>query len=103
MEDRVSWALEASVKSGRIEDVRALMNEMVASTRAEPGALGYEWFVGDGGSMLLLERYADSAAALAHLGTFGRTFAGRFLDLLDPTRFTVMGAPSGELSNALSG
>jgi hypothetical protein len=51
----------------------------------------------------LYERFADSAATLAHLGTFGEKFAGRFLAAVDPTRLTVMGSPSDEAKAALSG
>jgi quinol monooxygenase YgiN len=101
---QVAWLLEVAVKPGQLDTFRALMQEMVASTRAEPGALGYEWFIDDGGSVVHLnERYADSAAALAHLATFGETFAGRFLAAVEPTRLTVMGSPSDEVRAALSG
>jgi hypothetical protein len=104
METQVSWLLEVAVKPDRLEDFRALMEEMVASTRAEPGALGYEWFVSDdGGVVHLAERYANTAAALAHVGVFGERFAGRFLEAASPTRFTVMGTPSDDLKAALSG
>jgi quinol monooxygenase YgiN len=104
MGDQVSWVLEVAVKPGQIETFRALMNEMVGSTRAEPGALIYEWFVSDDGSVVhLYERFADSAATLAHLGTFGEKFAGRFLAAVDPTRLTVMGSPNDEAKAALNG
>src|SRR5688500_9481930 len=104
METQVSWLLEVAVKPGQRDAFRALMQEMVEATRAEPGTLGYEWFVSDdGGVVHLSERYADSAAILAHLGTFGEKFAGRFLAAVDPTRFTVMGSPSDEAKAALGG
>ena len=49
-----------------VDTLRALMEEMSASTRSEPGALSYEWFIGDDDRVVhLYERYADSAAALA--------------------------------------
>lgn len=103
MNSQVSWVFEVAVKPGKIDAFRTLMEEMVESTRAEPGALVYEWFVSDdGGVVLLYERYADSDAALAHSEAFRTTFAGRFLDLVNPTRFTVLGAPSDEAKAALS-
>jgi quinol monooxygenase YgiN len=47
------------------------MNDMVESTKAEPGALNYEWFISeDGTSCHIYERYADSAAAMVHMGHF---------------------------------
>ncbi len=104
VEKPVSWVLEVAVQPGELEAFRALMDEMVASTRAESGALGYEWFVSEDGRVVhLYERYADSGAALAHLGIFVERFAGRFLDLVNPARLTVMGTPSDEVRAALSG
>lgn len=100
----VSWNLQLSVRDGRLDDVRALMAEMVASTMNEPGTLGYEWFLSpDGGTCHTCERYADSAAVLAHLGTFGARFADRFLACLQPTSLTVYGEPSTEARTALDG
>jgi quinol monooxygenase YgiN len=104
MEGHVSWVFEVAVKPGKIDALRTLMEEMVESTRAESGALVYEWFVSDDeGVVLLYERYADSAAALTHSGAFHAKFAGRFLDLVDPTRFTLLGSPSDEAKAALGG
>ena len=104
MDAPIAWVLEVAVKPGQIDTLQALMAEMVASTDAEPDALSYEWFASDdGGVVHLYERYADSAAALAHLGTFGEWFAGRFLAAVDPTRLTVMGSPSDQVKAALSG
>lgn len=103
MNDQVSWVFEVAVKPGKIDALRTLMEEMVESTRAEPGALVYEWFVSDDeGVVILYERYADSAAALTHSDAFREKFAGRFMDLVDPVRFTVLGAPSDEARAALS-
>ena len=36
-----------------------------------------------GQTCTVLERYADSAAAMVHMGNFGEKFAPRFLALLD--------------------
>ena len=103
MNGQVSWVFEVAVKPGKLDALRTLMEEMVESTHAEPGALVYEWFVSDdGGVVLLYERYADSAAALAHSDAFNAKFAGRFLDLVGPTRFTMLGAPSDEAKAAFS-
>ena len=103
MHEEVSWLLELAVKPGQLDSFRALMNEMVESTRAESGTLSYEWFVNDDGSVVhLYERYTDSAAVMTHLRAFGEKFAGRFLAAVDPTRFTVFGSPSDQVKEALS-
>jgi quinol monooxygenase YgiN len=100
----VAWVLELAVNPGQFDAVWALMEEMVASTRDEPGALGYAWFVGEENrTVALYERYADSAAVLDHLATFGERFAPRFLAAMAPSRLTVFGDPSEEARQALAG
>jgi quinol monooxygenase YgiN len=103
MDDELAWLLELAIHPGELENVRALMTEMVASTRAEAGTLGYAWYASeDGSSIALYERYVDDAAALTHLATFGERFAQRFLASMTPTRLTVFGAPGDEARQALS-
>jgi quinol monooxygenase YgiN len=104
MDDRVSWHLEVAVKPGQLDAFRTLVNEMVESTRAETGALSFEWYIDDDGTVgHVYERYADSAATLTHLGAFGAKFAARFLAVVVPNRFTVFGRPTDEVKEALSG
>jgi quinol monooxygenase YgiN len=80
------------------------MPEMVESTRSEPGALGYEWFLGAGGTVCHIhERYADSKAAVVHLGNFGANFAERFLGCVAPTSIDVYGDASEEVRAGLAG
>jgi quinol monooxygenase YgiN len=102
MGEQVSWLLELGVKPGKLDELRAVVEEMVESTRAEPGALSYEWFLTDDGATAnVYERYANSEAALAHLATFGQTFAGRLLATVDVTGWTVFGNPSDEARRAM--
>jgi quinol monooxygenase YgiN len=103
MSNHVSWLLELSLKEGEYDNLIALMEEMVSATQAdEPGALNYEWSVStDKQSCHIYERYADSAATMVHLGNFGTKFAGRFMSILTPTRFTVYGSPNDTVLGAL--
>lgn len=104
MSSPLSWTLEVAVLDGRLGDFRDLMEEMVESTRSEPGTRSYEWYINEDGTVChLLERYADSDAALAHLGTFGSRFADRFLACVQPTRLHVYGEPSEDARAALDG
>lgn len=104
MSKTVSWNLQLSVREGRLNDARNLMREMVTATEQEPGAQGYEWFLrGDGKVCHLNERYANSAAAMVHLGNFGSKFADRFLACFEPTSFSVYGEPSAEARAVLDG
>ena len=102
MGDQVSWQVELAVKHGELDNFRALTEEMVESTRGEPGVLSYERFVSTDGQVVhVYERYADSAAAVAHLRTFGRKFGRRFVGMVERKRFTVYGTPSVELRGML--
>ena len=104
MSNEVSWNLQLEVRDGGLDDARALMSEMVEATRSEPGAVGYEWFISaDGAVCHINERYADSAAALEHLGAFGAQFAERFLGVFSPTALHVYGDPSADARAALAG
>ncbi len=104
MSDHVYWILEVSIKDGQMDAFKTLMEEMVAATRAdEPGALNYEWSLGnDGTSCHIYERYDSSASTMVHMGNFGSKFADRFLACVQPTKFTVYGAPDDTVKKALA-
>jgi len=101
----VSWMLELEIQAGHEKDFRALMEEMVGATKTgEPGTQIYEWSTSSDGKVChIFERYADSAAVMAHLANFGAKFAGRFLQVLKPTRFIVYGSPDTAAREALAG
>jgi quinol monooxygenase YgiN len=103
MSAQVSWLLEVGIKPGEEDAFKLVMADLVESAQAEPGTLIYESFMGDDGRTVhAYERYADSEAALTHLGNFGEHFAERFLGAADPTGFTVYGNPSAEVREALT-
>jgi quinol monooxygenase YgiN len=104
MDKNVYWVLELEVQAGREKDGRVLAKEMVASARAnEPGTLQYAVNTSaDGKRCHTYERNADSAAALAHIHTFGEKFAARFLEVFKPVRFVVYGSPSQPVRDALA-
>jgi quinol monooxygenase YgiN len=104
MGGQISWHVELAVKPGQIENFQALTDEMIESTRDESGVLNYERFVSDDGKFVhVYERYADSAAAVAHLRKFRKNFSERFLTMVDRIQFTVFGNPSDELRGLLDG
>lgn len=105
MAAEVSWMLELELQPGREKDLTLLINEMVAATRTnEAGTLDYEWSLSADGSMChIFERYVHSAAVMIHLGTFDKTYASRFLEILKPVRFVVYGSPSQQVKDALDG
>ena len=102
MNAEISWRVELAVKPGMLTAFQALTNEMVESARNERGVLSFQRFVSDdGGCVEVYERYADSAAATAHLQKFLATFAARFSTLVERRRFRVFGRPSPELKALL--
>jgi quinol monooxygenase YgiN len=104
MSNTVSWLLSVNVKDGQLETFRSLMYDMVASTNDEPGSLIYEWAISeDEATIDIYERYTDSAAALAHLGTFGSDFGERFFGAVDPISFHVYDNPDAATSEGLAG
>lgn len=104
MSNQISWQVVLGVRPGELDNFRTLMAEMLESTRGEPGVLSYERFVSEDGKIVhVYERYVDSAAAVAHLLTFGREFGGRFVGMVDRRRFTVYGTPSEELRRCWMG
>jgi quinol monooxygenase YgiN len=104
MDEHVSWVIELAVKDAQLETFKALMEEMVAETSPEPGTLGYEWYIsGDGGTVHIFEKYADSDAMITHVSGFMQKWAGRFLESVDVTRFVVYGDPSPAAREMLDG
>jgi len=102
MGGEISWHVELRVKPGQLGNFRTLTGEMVAATRREPGVLSYQRFVSEDGTIIhVYERYADSAAAVAHLEAFAKRFAGRFSAMVERETFTVFGYPSAALKAVL--
>ncbi len=101
----VHWIFEVTIKRGQLQNLKDLIAEMVAHTKAnEPETLGYDWVVSaDGAIGQVFERYASSEAALAHLATFNRDYAERLGTMVDLARHTVYGHPSVALEQAIAG
>ena len=92
MSNHISWHVELQVKPGQLNDLRALTEQMVESTRTEPGALIYERYISDDHQIVhVFERYVDSNAAVAHLTAFGKMY-GVPANLGDSLRTSAAGA-----------
>ena len=98
MTGHVSWVNELAVKDGKLETFRELMEEMVSGARTQPGTLVYEWYISpDGGTVHVVETYADSAAVVAHHVSEGfalQNWVRRFADCVDVIRVVVYGDPN---------
>ncbi|MBD3662750.1 putative quinol monooxygenase [Sulfitobacter aestuariivivens] len=105
MSDVIEWVLEMDVQDGQWDNVGPLLDDMVAATKAdEPGAMHYEYYTdAEHTKVTVLERYADNAAAMIHLGNFGAKFAERFLAVFAPTRIVVYGPAEDDLRAGMAG
>jgi quinol monooxygenase YgiN len=102
MSDEVFWLYEVDVRPGQERALSELMAELIEHARSEPGALAYQWSLGDDSRTAhIYERYADTAATLAHIAAFRETFAQRFLAAVKPSRVIVYGTPSQAVKDAL--
>ena len=55
------------VNDGQLEAFKSIAQSMTSVSQAEPGTLGYEWFVSrDGKQFRLIETYTDAHAVEAH-------------------------------------
>ena len=102
MSEHVSWQVELALKPGQLERFSDLTKEMVEHARAERGVLVYERYLSDdASSVVVCERYIDSAAAIAHLEAFATKYGARFASMVERKRFTVFGNPSDDLRSLL--
>lgn len=105
MSDIVSWVVDVTINPGELDNFKTLAGELVQATQTnEPKTLAYEYLLGEDNSTChIYERYADSGAAMTHLGTFGERFAKRFMGMVSLNRLTVYGSPNADLKKELSG
>lgn len=103
--NHVYWMIEASVNDGQLDNLKAMNKEMVKAAKSnEQRTLSYDWSISaDGKTCYFFERYADSAAVMIHLGTFGEKFADRLMKTITIKKFDVYGKPNTEVQEALGG
>jgi uncharacterized damage-inducible protein DinB/quinol monooxygenase YgiN len=103
MSQQISWHVELEVMPDAVEAFRELTADMVSAAAEEPGTLVYERFIDeDRRRAFLYERYADGAAAMAHLEMFNARYAARLRAMARRTRFILCGPASPELRAALA-
>ena len=93
---------QLSIKEGKLEDFKSIVNSMVETTDVnEPNTLVYEYHINeDGTECHLLETFKDSDAFMVHLGNVGHLFDALF-ESATMTRAKIYGSPSAELKQAL--
>lgn len=103
MNDNIIWTIEGKIKNGQRAEYEALMDEMVAEVQKEEGTTNYEWTIApDGETVHVYERYKNAAAAVRHLGTWGK-FQDRYMSVTEITKFTIFSKLTPELEDAVAG
>ncbi len=102
MSGYVATDFELSIKRGKLEDFKSIVNTMVEITELnEPNTLVYEYHINKYGSECpLLEIFTDSDAFMVHLANVGNFFNALF-ESATMTRAKIYGSPSTELQQAL--
>ena len=89
------WRLEVEILPGKLEEFRTIVQEMIASSKQEPGTLVYDWFFDEANIIChTYEHYRDSSAVVAHATKFGESFVERFQRCCRQIGLDVYGAPS---------
>ena len=101
----VGLVVELTIHEGKLDNLEALAQEMIAGSRKEPGTLGYEWYLsGDRQSCRLVESYSDADAVLAHFtGPVVQVMVPKLLEVASLTGFEVHGDPGAKATEMLAG
>jgi quinol monooxygenase YgiN len=91
------------INPGKLDEFKELASKSIEGlAAAEPGTLGYEWFVTeDGRECYLNEFYVDSEAFLTHFAGVGPKIAA-MLEVSSILEAVVLGDPSPEARETLS-
>ncbi len=99
---QVYWIITGEINPGQEAAFRAICARLVESTKAEPGALNYEWSIAEGSRTFhIYERYVDSEAVKFHRANASEILKELYA-VATPKSFTLYGAPSDELKQALA-
>jgi quinol monooxygenase YgiN len=100
----VRFSVSLSIADGRLEAFEKLAEAMLAATRSNPGALGFDWYLsGDRRHCRLLETYADADAVIAQLNSpVVHEFIPKVLAVATLNSFEVYGDPGPKASAMLA-
>ena len=99
---QVYWIITGEINAGQEAAFREVCGRLVEMTKAEAGALNYEWSVAeDGRTFHIYERYVDSEAVKFHRGNVGEMLKELYAAAV-PKSFTLYGGASDELNQLLA-
>ena len=97
--EQLYWVFTVSVD--QMDKFKTLIPKLVAATKKEPGALQFEFNIGnDQKTVDIFERYKDSKAALFHQAESFGPFSKEFFAVAKLTRWVIYGTPSDEFKKA---
>jgi quinol monooxygenase YgiN len=101
----VYFLVTFDVHEGKLSACEETIKAMVAGTRKEPGALGYECYLSsDRKTFRLVETYADTKAAQAHMASsVVGELVPKLLQSASMSSFEVYGDPGPEARKVLTG
>jgi quinol monooxygenase YgiN len=99
----VRFSVSLSIADGKLEAFEKLAKAMLAATRSNPRALGFDWYLSsDKRHCRLLETYADPDAVIVQLnGPVVHEFIPKVLAVATLTGFEVYGDPGPKASAML--
>lgn len=90
MFENIGWIVEAKIREGRRAAFEAVMKDIVAATKEEPGTLNYQYYLSDDGDVLVYERFKDAEAAQIHITNWDN-HAERWIAAAEPIRMVHLG------------
>ncbi len=94
MGNEIFWVLTCSVKPGKFDGLKKLVDRLVVETTSESGSLSYVFSANaDQTEIKIFERYRDSAAVMEHLTQTFPKHREQFLDCVEVTSRIVFGVP----------
>ena len=70
----ILYVIELKINEGKEQELRALIDEMVADTGQDEGTIYYHWAI-DNGTCRTVEHYDSNESTVRHLQMFGSKFA----------------------------
>ena len=102
---RIHFKVDLTILEGKFAEFEEIAKELIAGSLKEPGTLGYEWHLGqDRGQCRVLETYADTNAALAHInGAVVKELLPKLLGFCSIDACEVYGDPGPKVREMLQG
>jgi len=101
----VRFSVSLSITEGKFEAFERLAESMLAATRTNSGALGFDWYLSsDRRQCRLLETYTNADAVIAQMnGPVVHEFIPKMLAVATLNSFEVCGDPGPKAAAMLAG